>query len=68
MTETQYASLSFIVLGLLSVAGAYFNWNWYMKGWRARIVVRTFGRGGARIFYALLGVAISGVGVVTLLG
>ena len=68
MTDAQYAGLFFIAIGLFSVAGAYFDWGWYMNSWRARIVVRTLGRGGARIFYGLFGIALSGYGMVTLLG
>ena len=68
MTEAQYGSLFFILAGLLSLAGAYFNWNWYMNNYRARIFVKMFGRGGARIFYGALGAALSGFGIVSLLG
>ena len=68
MSETSFASLLFIAAGLFSIAGAYFNWDWYMNNYRARIFVRLLGRGGARVFYAILGAAISGVGVMQFFG
>jgi len=68
MTEAQITGLVFIAIGLFSVAGAYFNWNWYMNNYRALFMIRLLGRGGARGFYAVVGIAIAGVGVVQLLG
>ena len=50
-------------VGLFSIAGAAFDWEWFMTNRRARPIVAMFGRTGARGFYALLGLAFLGGGV-----
>lgn len=58
----------FVMLaGAFAIAGGILNWDWFMEHRRARIFVRLLGRQGARVLYALLGVAIIGLGVVSLL-
>ncbi len=42
--------------GIFSIAGALFNWDWFMNNSRARGIVDLLGREGARVFYGLLGV------------
>ena len=42
--------------GIFSIAGALFNWDWFMNNSRARGIVDRLGREGARVFYGLLGV------------
>ena len=54
--------------GLFSIAGAIFNWNWFMESRKARWIVRLFGRGGARAFYAVLGTVVAVVGILLLAG
>lgn len=44
--------------GVFSIAGALFNWSWFMNSTRARGIVDLLGREGARIFYGLLGVSL----------
>ncbi len=58
----------FIVVGLFSLAGAAFDWEWFMGSRKAAIFVRLFSRIGARIFYALLGLFLLGLGAAGLLG
>ena len=58
----------FILVGLLSVAASYFNWDWYFNNYRARFLVKIIGRRGARIFYTLLGLFLVGLGTAILLG
>lgn len=53
-----------VFAGLFSIAGAWFNWEWFMNSPRARPIVWLFGRDGARAFYALLGVAMIVVAIV----
>lgn len=65
MTGNLLMSLFFILAGLFTLSGGLFNWNWFMLSRRARLIVRIFGRGGARVFYVVLGVAIVGLGLVT---
>ena len=46
--------------GLFSIAGAVFNWDWFMDyNRKSRLIVSLFGRTGGRIFYALIGVTIT---------
>lgn len=49
--------------GVLAIVGAWQDWDWFMNSRKAALWVRLFGRGGARVFYAVLGFAIVGLGV-----
>lgn len=42
--------------GVFVIAAAVLDWDWFFTNWRARFFVNLFGRDGARLFYALLGV------------
>lgn len=42
--------------GIFVIAAAALDWDWFFNNWRARFFVKLFGRDGARMFYALLGV------------
>jgi len=53
-----WAIILFIFSGFFSLAGAILDWEWFMTNYRAAIFVRLLGRGGARLFYALLGLAL----------
>ena len=55
--------LLLIFVGLFSLAGAFFDWEWFMNNRKARLFVALFGRRGARIFYGLLGLTIVAFGV-----
>lgn len=55
--------LIFIALGLFTIAGAFFNWEWFMNSRKARPIVRLITRTGARIFYGILGLALTVLGV-----
>ena len=57
----------FIALGLFSIVSAIFNLDWYFKTSGAMTFVNWFGRGGARVFYALLGVGLIACGVLGLI-
>ncbi|MEL6163376.1 MAG: immunity 17 family protein [Cyanobacteria bacterium J06641_2] len=63
-----FVCILFILIGLLSVAASYFNWDWYFNNYRARFLVKTIGRRGARIFYTFLGLFLVGLGTAILLG
>ena len=51
-----------LVIGLLMggfcLLGAILNWNWFFNARKAAMIVKIFGRNGARIFYGALGVVI----------
>jgi small neutral amino acid transporter SnatA (MarC family) len=53
--------------GLFSIAGAVFNWDWFMNNDRAQPFVNFFGREGARVFYVVLGLVLIVLGVVIFL-
>ncbi len=41
--------------GLLCIAAAVCDWDWFFDNYRARPFVKLLGRNGARVFYAILG-------------
>ncbi|KPK77484.1 MAG: hypothetical protein AMJ79_03020 [Phycisphaerae bacterium SM23_30] len=57
-----------IALGLFGLAGAAFNWNWFMQSRKARFLTTMMGRSGARVFYMLLGAFIVTMGILILVG
>jgi len=61
-------AILFVAIGMFSLAGAMFNWDWFMNDRRAAFFVSVFGRTGARVFYALLGIALIGIGILFGLG
>lgn len=68
MDPSEYMILAiFIALGLFSVVAALFNFDWYFETSGAMTFVKWLGRGGARIFYLLLGLALMTCGVLGLL-
>ena len=50
--------------GAFTVIGAIADWDWFMGARRARLLAALLGRTGARLFYALLGGGLAGVGLV----
>lgn len=67
MGSSEYFILVlFIALGLFSIVAAIFNFDWYFKTSGAMNFVNWLGRGGARVFYALLGLALVACGVLGL--
>lgn len=55
--------VAFILLGGFSVFAALFNVEWFFQTNGAQTFVKQFGRKGARIFYAFLGLALMAFGV-----
>ena len=60
--------LLIVAVGLFSVCGAVFDWEWSMTNRKARALVALLGCGGAGVFYALLGAGIMFLGILILLG
>ena len=60
--------LLLVLGGLFAIAGAVFNWEWFMSSRKARTLVRLLGRSGARISYCLLGSAITILGLLITFG
>jgi hypothetical protein len=48
----------FALLGLFPIVAAWQDWDWFFEHRKARFFVQIFGRGGARVFYAILGCVI----------
>jgi hypothetical protein len=44
--------------GLVTLLGALFDWDWFMEHRKARFFTEMLGRGGARVFYGVLGVVL----------
>ena len=62
------AGLLIAAAGLFSIAGAFFNWDFFINSRKAQLVVAIFGRTGARIFYGALGLAIVVLGALIAMG
>lgn len=58
----------FIAIGIFSFCAGIFNWDWFMNARRVRFVVKILTRGGARIFYCLIGIAVIVFGILVLKG
>lgn len=57
-----------IAAGAFSVCGAWMDWDFFMNSRKARLFVNLFGRGGARVFYGLLGATILTMGALMAAG
>jgi hypothetical protein len=60
--------LFFVAAGLFSLLAGMMNWDWFMNHPKARFVCGICGRGGARVFYVVLGAAFVVFGVMFLTG
>ena len=58
----------FLGVGLFTMAGGVFNWDWFMNARKARSICAFLGRTGARVFYILFGLAFVVAGVLGLAG
>jgi uncharacterized membrane protein YuzA (DUF378 family) len=63
MNESMITGIVCVLCGLFSIICALKDFDWFMNNRRAAFFVRIFGRGGARVFYILLGIAIVIFGV-----
>ncbi len=57
----------FISLGVFSLIAAIRNYDWYFSTHGASMFIKWFGRKGARVFYAVLGLILIFCGVMGLL-
>lgn len=60
--------LFLVAAGLFSICGAAFDWDFFLNSRRAQFFVSLFGRSGARIFYAFLGLVIAIMGALITVG
>ena len=61
-------SLFMIVVGVLLIAVSLLNWDWYFSRRRSQRMVDMVGRSGARLIYALVGLALGVVGALMATG
>jgi len=54
--------------GVFSLAGALFNWQFFMNHRRARLVSKLLGQTGARLFYGVLGMVLAILGALAAAG
>ena len=59
----RFFPILILACGLFTLAGGIKNWDWFMSHPKARFMVGLLGRGGARVFYTILGLAITVSGV-----
>ncbi len=57
-----------VLAGLFCGAGGLFGWGWFMDTREAWLIVKIFGRSGARVFYVLIGMALVVFGVLRVIG
>jgi len=62
------AALLLVLAGLFAMAGGVFDWEWFMNNRKAQALVNWLGRGGARVFYVILGLAIAILGLLITFG
>lgn len=53
----------FVLVGLLAILAAIFNWDWFFTANNTQFIVNNVGRGRARLFYAVLGLMMIATGV-----
>ena len=61
-------SIILILVGSFSLAGAIFNWDWFITGRKARFFVDIFGRQVTRVIYGLIGLVLIVWGILMTLG
>ena len=59
----NYLPWVLVAAGAFCILGAVQDWDWFLESRKARIWVSMFGRGGARVFYGILGAVIVAIGV-----
>jgi hypothetical protein len=56
MNKETFTQIFFMAVGIFSVLGAFFEWDFFFKNRRAVFVLNLLGKSGARIFYIVVGV------------
>jgi len=68
MTLKLVGELLLITLGISSICGSYFDWDWFMRLGRPSLFANYLGRNGARIIYFAGGILMIVMGVLSLMG
>ena len=53
----------FVLVGLLAVLAAIFNWDWFFTAQNSQFIVRNVGRNQARLFYGAIGCLLMATGI-----
>ncbi|ADY37886.1 hypothetical protein Bacsa_3361 [Phocaeicola salanitronis DSM 18170] len=53
----------FVLIGLLALLAALFNWEWFFTAQNTQFIVANAGRNRARLFYAFIGILMIATGV-----
>lgn len=64
----NWIGLIFVAAGLFALCGGIFNWDWFMNHRKAQFLINLVSRTGARIFYAVFGLAFVVFGILFILG
>jgi hypothetical protein len=46
----------FVIVGLLAIGAAIFDWDWFFQAQNTQLIVKNVGRKRTRLFYAVLGI------------
>ena len=46
----------FVIVGLLAIGAAIFDWDWFFQAQNTQLIVKNVGRKRARLFYVVLGI------------
>lgn len=61
--DSLFLAIFSVLIGLLTISAAVFDWDWFMYSSKARFFVNLFGRAGTRVFYGILGIVIIILGI-----
>lgn len=53
----------FVLVGMLALLAALFNWDWFFTAHNTRFIVVNAGRKRARLFYAAIGLLMIATGI-----
>ncbi len=59
----MWMNLLTVIIGIFCISASAQNWDWFFNNYRAKPIVKLFGRDGARIFYAILGIFLTITGL-----
>jgi len=65
MKNEYVKDLVAVAVGCFALGGAIWNWNWFYHLRPAPLFVNAFGRTGARVFYAIIGICMILLGLFT---
>ena len=68
MTEPSIYSVGLALVGLFPIVASIADWNFFFESRKAKFFVKAFGRNGARLFYGILGLGITTIGVLAIVG